>query len=135
MVKKTSLNRIKIFSAIILLISSIILYIILHGTKELIIVKKINQFCKIIPLINGIRINQKFITGYLIDILWFNSFCLLFSFFKKKIYFFILTLFACVLECAQLVNPILGTFDVLDLLIYIITGISYYAYEKIINKD
>lgn len=134
MVKNSTRNKIKIFSAIILLICAIIIYIILHGTKDLIIVKKINQFFKIIPLKNGIKIHQNFITGYLVDILWFNSFCLFFSVINQKRIFLIIILIACFLEFLQLINPTFGTFDFIDLLIYIITGIGYYIYKSRKNK-
>lgn len=134
MVKNSFLKKIKIFSAIVLLICAIIIYIILHGTKDFIIVKKINQFYKIIPLINGIKVQQKFFTGYLVDILWFNSFCLLFSIIKQNRIFLVIILVACILEFIQLIYPTLGTFDCIDLLIYIITGICYYIYENKNNK-
>lgn len=134
MVKTSSINKIKIFSAVVLLVSAIIIYMILHGTKDLIIVRKINQFCRIIPLKNGMKVSRKFVTGYLVDILWFNSFCLLFSIFKKKGNYLILILLACIFECAQLKNAALGTFDFIDLLIYIVTGTGYYIFESIITK-
>ncbi len=133
MVKNSTVNKIKIFSAIILIICAIAIYIILHGTKDLIIVKKVNQLFKIIPIKNGIKIHQKFITGYLVDILWFNSFCLLFSVIKQKKIFLIIILIACILEFIQLINPTFGTFDCIDLLIYILSGSGYYIYEK--NKN
>lgn len=103
--------------SLLFLFSAIFLYFLLHGTKNLLI---FNTFG--LPLFDGINIDNKFLNGYLIDILWFNAFCIFYLNFRSILLYIVFTLIAVFLEFFQLFIPSLGTFDVSDILIYLISG-------------
>lgn len=131
-------QRIQIIVALIVLIISIPMYIFLHGTKNLLLVSKINSIIPIIPIFSGVRINNFFINGYLIDILWFSSFIMFSPLFPSLSDFInsIYTLmFAVIIEISQSILPTLGTFDIYDILCYLgifflYNGIKFYMKEK-----
>ena len=102
------------------------LYIFIHGTNYLIIFKRINEIIPIVPMFDGVITNNKFITGYLVDILWYTSFLLFINCILEKRYasFFVLG-FAVLLEFSQVFNPLLGTFDLYDILIYILITLIF----------
>jgi len=121
-----NIRTVKIISAIILILMATMLYIFIHGTNYLIIFKRINEIIPIVPMFDGVITNNKFITGYLVDILWYTSFLLFINCILEKRYasFFVLG-FAVLLEFSQLFNPLLGTFDLYDILIYILITLIF----------
>ncbi len=132
---KADKHRCCFINAIALLILAIIIYLIMHGTNNLILVKKINLYCRIIPIFSGININNSFINNYLVDILWYTSLLLWISGFEKNQLFF--TIFSCIfgvcLELFQFIFPSVGTFDIIDMLIYVFITMIYIGIAKIKN--
>ena len=96
----------------------VIIFLVLHGTSNLYFVKQINNSIQLIPSFNGINWKNKFINGYLVDILWIFSFNLLISIYKKRIYQSFVLITAITLEILQFVFKRLGTFDLIDIIIY-----------------
>lgn len=115
-------RKIQIIIGLLFIILSIPLYIFIHGTKHLALVSKINNIIPIIPIFPGRRINNLFINGYLIDILWFSSlilFSTLFSSFSEVINSTYALIFAVIIEILQSFFPSLGTFDFYDIICYL----------------
>lgn len=135
----TRLNRITCFCALLINITAIILYLLIHGTKNLFIVWKINSIVSFIPVFDGIKCANKFIKGYFVDILWFNSFCIFFMNYKNIKYYCILLIIASILEIAQYSFKYLGTFDVIDMVIYLSSTFVYilimYISNLFVNKS
>ena len=140
MVKKNNIkiHSIKIFSAILILIISLMIYLLLHGTKDLFIFQLLSKIFTFIPLVEGINCQNSFITSYLIDILWANS-LLLFISSKKNIYlYFVAIIFFVVSEVLQFIFSCLGTFDIFDIIFYVVLSLIYFLvdfiYIKFIHK-
>ena len=112
-------NKIKIICANVLLISAIIVFLFVHGTNNLLLVHYINSLIPIIPLVSGKITNCPFLTNYIVDFLWYNSFILYLLAFEIRNLIFPLTL-SILLEVLQLIFPTLGTFDIFDILLYIV---------------
>ena len=119
------------------MIFAIVIYAVLHDVTNLQIFKNLKntaliewykgfqqmslQFLKRLPFF-------KFIKNHLVDILWFLSFSLVFTALlplSKKIQFLLLLLMAFMSEFSQALFPALGTFDILDLLSYIVIAIFF----------
>lgn len=132
-------NRIKIISAMLFLVGAIISYLVIHGTDNLLIVHTVNSFVNIIPVFEGTECRNIFLTGYLVDILWFISFVLITSVYigsRHNICVILVLLIAILLEILQLVLPIYGTFDFIDILVYISISIMYILTKKLFKlKD
>ena len=111
-------DKIKISFSLILMFLDVIIFLVLHGTSNLYFVKQINNSIQLIPSFNGINWKNKFINGYLVDILWIFSFNLLISIYKKRIYQSFVLITAITLEILQFVFKRLGTFDLIDIIIY-----------------
>jgi len=117
--------------AVFLLLSSIVLYFLLHDIERLYIfsffkntafVATLKKISSSLKKENLILLNTKFIRFHIVDILWFSSFTMITSNLwgethKKAKYLFILS-FAFSTELLQLFFPKLGTFDIYDMLIY-----------------
>lgn len=112
-------NKIKIICANVLLISAIIVFLFVHGTNNLLLVHYINSLIPIIPLVSGKITNCPLLTNYIVDFLWYNSFILYLLAFKIRNLIFPLTL-SILLEVLQLIFSTLGTFDIFDILLYIV---------------
>lgn len=123
-------DRIKIISAMFLLVISIVMYLVIHGTDDLAIVKKINSVINIIPIIPGINCKNVFVTGYLVDILWFCSFslfgCTLCSGTSYITFMMLAFVVATLVEMIQLFFPRFGTFDFWDIFIYAFITFIYF---------
>lgn len=123
-------DRIKIIGAMFLLAISIVMYLVIHGTDDLAIVKKINSVINLIPIFQGINYKNVFLTGYLVDILWFCSFLLFGYSLCTGIGYMVYILLACVvataMEVMQLFFPRYGTFDLLDILVYLLVTLIYF---------
>ena len=113
-------ERLKMLVGVILIVSAIFLYILLHGTRGLLLVGIINSKIKIIPLFDGTKIGSGFINCYLVDALWIFSFNYMLSAFKSAACHILAMLTACALEFLQLVAKGFGTFDFFDILIYLL---------------
>ena len=107
------------------LFTAIVFYLVVHGTKNLEIVRKLNSIRYIIPVFNGLKCKNIFITGYLVDILYYNSICTYLTTYKKWYYFFLSFVFVSFFEILQLNFSNLGTFDYIDLCIYFIISVIY----------
>ena len=134
---KKSLKKIQIIIAIVLFLLSVFLYLLFHGTENLIVVDTINSIIHLIPVVPRIKIKVPLINGYLVDILWFTSFVLLspqllFSDFINSI---IILVFASLLEILQLFFPVLGTFDFFDILCYFGVFLLYNLFVFVIKKE
>lgn len=129
-IKPKKIKAIRLSFAFLLIVLCIIMYIVLHGTKNLIIVEKINSFKEIIPIFDGCFCSNKFITSYLIDILWFNSFCIFFSVWNEDKYYILLIVLAVLLELFQQIFKVLGTFDIFDIVIYLTSASVYLLGNK-----
>lgn len=127
-------KSIKILIGCFLILINIFLYILFHGTKDLFIVEQINSVFNIIPVFDGITIQNKFLTGYVIDIIWIVAFNLIVSTFNNSIYQWFVLFVAISTEFLQLINNSLGTFDVVDLVIYVCITAIFIIYRKIKNK-
>lgn len=129
------MKKIRIVISAFLLIISIVLYFLIHGSNNLLVVYKINSIIKIFPIFSGIKIHNIFVTSYLIDILWFISLIILSPFFFS-LSNFINSLFIFfvggLLEIMQLFFSNLGTFDYYDILCYFIIFLLYNILSKII---
>ena len=113
------------------MLSAIGIYLFLHGTKNLIIIQKINSLVSIIPIFDGRKLSNKFIQGYLVDLLWYSSLLLISnSFFNKTRISYFCLLLAIILELSQYYISALGTFDFYDILIYILITIFYMLIRK-----
>ena len=118
-------SEIKLFIGNLLILSAIVLYILLHGTSNLFVVKKMSGMFGIIPVFYGIKINSIFLNGYAVDIIWIISFNLIVSIFNNRFYTFFVLCFSIFLEALQLLNNNFGTFDFIDILIYTFTTILF----------
>lgn len=128
---KMKIKETKIIISIILILFAGFSYIIFHGTKNLLFVEKINSIFSIIPIFEGIKVN-KIINGYFVDILWILAFNLLISIFQNKFFNFLVLFIAITVELLQLKFKSLGTFDYIDLIIYIIVSLVFII---LIKKD
>ncbi len=122
-------SKFKILLGILLILFAIILYLLIHGTSRLYFVRGINSIFEIIPIFDGVKINNRFITDYAIDVLWIFAFNLLFSIFNNKVYNLFVLFTSLFLELLQLIDKKLGTFDYVDMLIY--TVISFFFIIKL----
>ena len=104
--------------------------ILLHGTSNLFIVKKMSGMLGIISVFYGIKINSIFLNGYAVDIIWIISFNLIVSIFNNRFYNFFVLCFSIFLEVLQLLNNNFGTFDFIDILIYTVTTILFILFMK-----
>jgi hypothetical protein len=118
--------KIKILLASVLLSGAIFIYILLRGTEKLFVVTKINSIAPLIPVFEGIKCSCRFITGYLVDILWYTSFCIISSLHENWHGFFEAFFIATILEFMQRKFKILGTFDVIDILIYFLITLLFF---------
>ena len=125
-------REVKLFIGNLLILSAIVLYILLHGTSNLFVVKKMNGMFGIIPVFYGIKINSIFLNGYAVDIIWIISFNLIVSIFNNRFYNFFVLCFSIFLEVLQLLNNNFGTFDFIDILIYTVTTILFILF---MNKN
>ena len=122
---KNRMKIIKVFSAMVLTVTAIVTYISLHGTKTLFIVAKINSVIPIIPIFDGIECNFPFIRGYLVDILWYISFSIIVSLFDSWYGYVKLFFIAVVMELLQKVFKNFGTFDLVDIFLYLIITVFF----------
>lgn len=112
----------KILFSIALIFFDILIFLLLHGTKNFYIFKMINPLEQLIPSFDGISCSNKLIKGYLVDFIWILGFNIFASISEnKKIHFFVL-LVAILLELMQLKFKTLGTFDLYDILIYVLVS-------------
>ena len=73
----------------------------------------------------------KLLNNYLVDILWAVSFCLIFfNLIEIKLKYFVAFSLFLIIELLQLKNPVLGTFDFVDLLIYLITIFIFFMINE-----
>ena len=108
-----------VFIGVVLAIFSVILFLVFHGTKNLVFINKFNSICQVIPYFDGVKIKNGFLTGYLIDIIWFLSMNIILSSYGCFHLYIIALLIAVLLEVLQLKFRWLGTFDMLDIFIYL----------------
>lgn len=118
-------DKIKLFFSIVMIFLDVVIFLILHGTSNLYFVKQINNSLKLIPSFDGISWKNKYINGYLVDVLWIFSFNLLISILKKRIYQLFVLITAITLETLQLLFKQLGTFDFIDIVIYSLISIVF----------
>lgn len=115
----------KYFFSIILIFFDILIFLLLHGTKKNFIFKLINPLEQLIPPFDGISCSNKYIKGYLVDFIWILGFNIFASICEnKKIHFFVLFV-AILLELMQLKFKTLGTFDLYDILIYVLVSFGF----------
>ena len=114
------INKIKVFCASVLLFIAIIVYITIHGTENLVITKVIQSLCPFIDTIKPTHVHNRFIKNYFVDILWFSSFLIFVSINQKLLLDFLALLTAVLLEVLQFYLHNFGTFDYLDIFIYLI---------------
>ena len=131
-------DRIKIISAMFLLVISIVMYLVIHGTDDLVIVQKINSVINIVSVFPGINCKNVFLTGYLVDILWFCSFLLfgyaLYTGTSYIVYMLFAFLVALSVEIIQLFFPRFGTFDFWDIVVYELITFVYFLVAIVENK-
>lgn len=127
MVKK----KINFFCAIALLVLAVLLYLILHGTENLFVSKIIKRIFPSLSKIQSVKITNSFVKNYLVDALWFISFLLFCSIFEKRVYCLLALLVALVLEFLQMAFLQLGTFDWMDVILYIAIFVFFLLLEKI----
>lgn len=132
------IKKLRILISIVFILLSIFLYLLLHGTKKLLIVNILNNIIYIIPVFSGINFHNTFINGYLVDILWFTSLIIISPYFSSLSYFInsiLAFVIADIFELMQYCFPFLGTFDYFDLLcylgIFIIYNLVYFIIRKI----
>lgn len=117
--------KLRFFISFVMLLIAVIMFFVLHGTDNLLIVSKINSVKQILPIFRGIQCNSKFVTGYLVDTLCFTSFCLIGSTFNKRIVYIELFLIAAFMEVIQKLFNNLGTFDIMDIFVYFIITLIF----------
>ena len=125
-------NRIKIGGAAVLLVAAVAAYLYARGTADLAVVRKINGIVPVIPVFGGRKCGPSFLSGHLVDFLWFNSFALASSVFMKRGYAYAL-LVSCLLEFLQQAFPVTGTFDWADIIIYMASATVFLAADAIIR--
>ena len=123
-------KRIRLFVGILLALLAITMYLVLHGTRNLLFVSKINSIKDIIPIFDGIKTKNLLLNNYAVDIIWIISFNLLVSIFDKRFYNFLVLCSAVFLEVLQLLNKKFGTFDFVDILIYTVISLSFILLMK-----
>lgn len=139
-----SLNKNKLIISFFLIIIAMVFYLILHGTDRLYIftiLKNSNFFIYInnlhfkIFFKYPIIFTNMFIKGYVVDIIWFTSLFLNISYFyKEKMIKYILSfLIGFFSEILQFLFPLLGTFDIYDILLYLLILLIFFLKEMIIN--
>lgn len=124
------------------MVFAIMLYAVLHDVTQLFIFRNFanNSFIDIyrevrenlLPIFKGLFF-YKFIKNYLVDFLWFLSFTLVFTNlfpFSKKVKFIFLILMAFMSEFSQLFFHNLGTFDFLDLMMYVCISVFFLLFSK-----
>lgn len=107
-----------VYIGVALALFAVVLFLIIHGTRNLLLISKINSIWHVIPIFDGIKIKNEFLTGYLIDIIWFFSLNLILSSFDCFHFYIITLIIAVLLEILQLKFRWLGTFDFIDIIIY-----------------
>lgn len=117
----------------ILLILAIICYMLLHNISDIYIFSFFNNI-SFFSTLNGINIFifKKFITGYLVDLLWFISAWMFFTVLLSSeiiIKNLLLLVLAVISEGLQYFFQRLGTFDVYDLLLYFIILLVFLILE------
>lgn len=117
----------------ILLILAIICYMLLHNISDIYIFSFSNNI-SFFSTLNGINIFifKKFITGYLVDLLWFISAWMFFTVLLSSeiiIKYLLLLVLAVISEGLQYFFQRLGTFDVYDLLLYLIILLVFLILE------
>ena len=117
----------------ILLILAIICYMLLHNISDIYIFSFFNNI-SFFSTLNGINIFifKKFITGYLVDLLWFISAWMFFTVLLSSeiiIKYLLLLVLAVISEGLQYFFQRLGTFDVYDLLLYLIILLVFLIVE------
>ena len=133
----------KIFAGLLLLTIAVILYAALHDVTNLYIFSNFGSQSIVVALANfhsvcfaALKRLPFFalIKNYAVDFLWFLSFILIFTEIlpvsSAKIQCAILILMACFSEFSQLFFSQLGTFDIVDLALYIIIAISFFCTKK-----
>lgn len=118
----------------ILLILAIICYMLLHNISDIYIFSFFNNI-SFFSTLNGINvfIFKKFITGYLVDLLWFISAWMFFTVLLSSeiiIKNLLLLVLAVISEGLQYFFQRLGTFDVYDLLLYLIILLVFLILEN-----
>ena len=113
---------------------AIICYALLHDISQTILVSSwqdayfFDVYRRVHRQVSGLVSESTcyaFLTGHLVDLLWFLSACLFFSFWCREAKYVILIFLAVASEFSQLIFPYLGTFDVLDLVLYGMTLILF----------
>lgn len=130
-------NLLRLICSFFLITVAIIFYILLHGTSNLVIIKKLKYFLPFIPEIRGIKFYNQFLFCYFIDILWFSSFILLSPFLIPNSNFWgstIILLISIFLEGSQYFFHALGTFDFFDILCYVLIWLIYNTFSKLLQK-
>lgn len=129
---------------VILIIFDIFIYGLLHDCTNLSIFTNFSSF-KIFEEYKNVQ-NQfaakysslfifRFSKNYLVDLIWYISFLLIvFNSIKTKSKYFIILSIGITSELTQLLFPILGTFDYVDLTVYFMITIVAYLYEKRIEN-
>lgn len=117
----------------ILLILAIVCYMLLHNISDIYIFSFFNNI-SFFSKLNGINIFifKKFITGYLVDLLWFISAWMFFTVLLSSeiiIKNLLLLVLAVISEGLQYFFQRLGTFDVYDLLLYLIILLVFLILE------
>lgn len=120
-------NFVFFFCATVLLFVAVILYLYIHGTKELIVFQLLHSIIPVIPLNDGHSIGIKFISNYLVDILWMNSFMLYLLILRNKSFFWLALLLSLLFEFIQLFFSMIGTFDFIDIFIYVSISLFYWC--------
>lgn len=115
----------KVFCAVLLIILASVIYIYIHGTENLFILQIIQSYGINIPIIKPKIIHNLIIKNYLIDALWFISFLLLVSIDNSKTHLYLALIVAIFLEVLQFYYPSLGTFDIYDIALYLITFFGF----------
>ena len=115
-------KKIKIFCAIVLIVLAIIVHIKIHGTENLVVVKMFPIF----PKIQATKVSNLFVKNYLVDVLWFSSFLIFASLFEKRNHTLCALFVAISLEFAQMVFPKLGTFDWVDVCLYLVVFAPFF---------
>lgn len=124
------------------MVFAIIFYAVLHDVTQLFIFRNFTN-SSFVNVYKEVRIDIllilkklfffSFIKNYLVDFLWFLSFTLVFTnlfSFSKKIKFVFLTLMAFMSEFSQLFFHNLGTFDFLDLMMYVCISVFFLLLSK-----
>ncbi len=136
------LNKKLIVCGIVLIAFDICLYGLFHDISKLALFALFDKefliylkavHLKFMSLFSGTLIFQ-IIRNYFIDFLWFLSFQLLcLGYFSKTLSLFIVLFGGILTEVFQLLKPCLGTFDFVDLIIYISITLVLFVFVK--SKD